>query len=272
MSIFENLLSPAFDQGEPELLTEAIRTEIAPDVDHIYKTFFRDDVYRIQNSKPHGAGRRYIIRANMVDKAKVFKTDYMKNIHRMNPMDIMINGGTNYYNSIEGVVSLSLSGPALKALAGRTLDKFIEDHPYYASRIRQDLSPNRIKESIYHELAHYVDDTVNNHHLTNMKMKILGATDEGNPNKAWRIKNRGEKHTYLTDFEMEAMTHSIYQVYRQNHKIWDRLTFEEMLQKSPSMWKLYKEFLDSPDRSLIADFKKKMRKRLHREGLLGRRM
>lgn len=265
-------------ENDNEILTEALRTELAKDVDRIYTQLFREDVKRLFNGGHAGDISVLMIPPSRVNSRNLFASNELKLVFAEAPVTILVNREGNYYNSHTGILSLSISQEALKFMkqyGDGTIDGIKKKMPGFLNQLQRDLSPNRIKESIYHELAHYVDDIRNNKHLTRMIRRTADDIDTTGGKNISKIRMRGKSDIYLTDYEMEAMAHNVYQAYRKYQKIWDRLTFDDLMQKSYILGVAYKGFKDSDARDgtdKAIQFKRSLITRMNREGILGRRM
>lgn len=265
-------------ENKDELLTEALRTELAKDVDRIYTQLFRDDVQKLFNGGHADDVSVRLLTPPTIIRRNLFASNELKLVFAEAPISILVNREGNHYNSHTGILSLSISQEALKFMkqyGDGTINGIKEKMPGFLNQLQRDLSPNRVKESIYHELAHYVDDIRNNKHLTRMIRKSVDDVDTTGGKNLDKIRKRGKSEIYLTDYEMEAMTHNVYQAYRKYQKIWDRLTFDDLMDKSYVLGITYRGFQQSDRRDRTdkaVQFKQTLIKRMNREGILGRRM
>jgi hypothetical protein len=132
-----------------------------------------------------------------------------------------------------------------------------------AKRIKTELTTARIKGSIYHELAHWLDDTLHNRHI---KKHVDSASGFGNSKSDF---NQGHENVALTSFERDAQIHSIKQLKRENEDKWDTLSFEQMIKLNASLWEIANT---AQNGRWYSKWKKLIAKRMHREGLLGNNM
>lgn len=126
-----------------------------------------------------------------------------------------------------------------------------------------EFTPEKMKSSIHHEIAHWHDDTKNNRHLLK---SINKAKETGNGKKYFR---KNEPDINLTKVELEAQIHNIYQLYLNNKDKWDELKFDDLLEMLPTLTTLRSimKNLNQFDR-----WKKMLLKRMAREGILGKNM
>jgi hypothetical protein len=246
-----NRIKKLMDIDEGEVLTEKLM-EIDDDVDYIYDTYFRADLDRVwannkiaHNSFPKRTTDTSILKSPLCVKA-----------HEINPTEIHINYGSNYYRSDQSkeLISISVNSNLIdSALGFRTLDDFIRTY----DTAKYDLSEEKIKGSIHHELVHWLDDSLHNRHLS----KSISKYYEKN-------KDKNKVDVYLKTFEIQALIHNIKQMRRKYEDQWDELTFEELVKITPTLYHLYKNF--TPEQKIV--FTRKIKTRMSREGLLGKKM
>jgi hypothetical protein len=246
-----NRIKKLMDIDEGEVLTEKLM-EIDDDVDYIYDTYFRADLDRVwannkiaHNSFPKRTTDTSILKSPLCVKA-----------HEINPTEIHINYGSNYYRSDQSkeLISISVNSNLIdSALGFSTLDDFIRTY----DTAKYDLSEEKIKGSIHHELVHWLDDSLHNRHLS----KSISKYYEKN-------KDKNKVDVYLKTFEIQALIHNIKQMRRKYEDQWDELTFEELVKITPTLYHLYKNF--TPEQKIV--FTRKIKTRMSREGLLGKKM
>jgi hypothetical protein len=128
--------------------------------------------------------------------------------------------------------------------------------------IKKEYTEERIKGSIHHELAHWIDDTFNNQHLKKRIEKNLALNSAG---EALPFDKVTVNAHYM---EIQAQIHNIKQLHNKYADTWDTLSFDEMIGMSPSLYNTYR----SLPYSLKTQWVKKLKMRMFREGLLGKRM
>jgi hypothetical protein len=239
------------------LLTEKL-TNIDDDVILIYNNFFASDITKLENTG--------IISDDIFLETKtntsILKTKEAIIAHELNPCEIWINAGTNYYYPENKIISISLNSNAIKYVKNshnRILKKAIDYQDYDMSiMLAKEFTEEKIKGSIHHELAHWIDDTINNRHLTKRlnKAKELNTRDIGGiPINA-------------TKMEIQAQIHNIKQLHNKYSNIWDNLSFYDMIKYSPPLFLVYLTLKGDTKTKWIRDLKTRM----HREGLLGKNM
>ena len=187
-------------------------------------------------------------------------------VNKLNPCFIKINDKTgpgNYYKPSNSEISLSINFNAVKYVLGEfngNLKNAIDDCYTIQEKknLKSEFSEEKIKGSIHHELAHWVDDTLHNQHI---HKRLIKAKEAG-------TRNLGGLPINATNMEIQGQIHNIKQLHNKYKNIWDTLNFTEILSYSPA--------LSYINRSLTGDNRKKwvrdIKTRMYREGLLGNNM
>lgn len=233
-------------------------TEIDNDVDYIYDNYFKKDIEEIQ--------RTNIVTIDMFKKSKL-DTSYLMSkdasiANKENPCLININfGGINHYNPNEQIINLTINGNALShvmnykgniELAKNELPERVQ------KRFKQEFTEEKLKGTINHELVHWIDDTLHNKHI----QKTLEKAKE---TKGGIFRNKPISMNYL---EIQAQIHNIKQAKRKHSENWDNLTFGDLLEIIPVL-SIINNGLSFENRE---QWRKAIRRRMYREGLLGKKM
>ncbi len=240
------------------LLSEKL-TNIDDDVNLLYVKYFEYDVLELE--------RTGIITDTMFLQSEtntvILKSDDSIKSNKLNSCIIKLNTGSNGYQPSTRTITIGVTSNAINfikdeargniKLAINMLTDVNQKH-----LLSREFSEERIKGSIHHELAHWIDDTLNNRHINKRldKAMELGTRDLGGiPVNA-------------TKMEIQAQIHNIKQIHNKYSDIWDSLSFDDMLKYSPP--------LSIVNRTLTGDTKIKwirdLKTRMYREGLLGKRM
>jgi hypothetical protein len=186
--------------------------------------------------------------------------------HQLNPCTIKINDilervNSNYYNPYDKIISIKISPNAINygveyndiKIATEELDDIKSKRSFL-----NEFTEARIKGSIYHELSHWIDDSLHN-------TRIKKALDNNFK------KNTGKpiKNVNFTDFEIQAQIHNILQLKRNDEDNWNNLSFEDMIHLSPSLTSIYYSQTPYEDKQ---DWLKRLKLRMNRENLLGKNM
>ncbi len=240
------------------LITEKL-ANVDDDVDLLYDLYFKKGIDKISKSKIIDPQTYKFFKKRNISDTSILKTEDCKLAHELNPCKILTNVDSNSYNPIDKEIRISIHDQALDYameydgnldLARNTL------LPYRNKRsaFLQEFTEEKIKGSIHHELAHWLDDTFNKEHL---KYKIT--------KKPEILKNfdiNASKH------EIHAQMHNIKQIYNKYKEIWDGLTFYDLLTMNPSLNTTYHRL----SKDIKTQWLKDLKKRMHRENLLGKRM
>ena len=150
--------------------------------------------------------------------------------------------------------------PNPKELNGGDFVKAVNDLSDYKQKkiFKIEFTEEKIKGSIHHELTHWIDDVFHNRHI------------EKRINKQVELQTRdiGGIPVNATKMEIQGQIHNIKQLYNKYKNNWDVLTFDDILNISPT--------LNTVNNSLPSNFKERwirdLKIRMNREGLLGKNM
>jgi len=237
------------------LLSEKL-TDVDSDVDLLYDKYFKDDIDEIQVTG--------IITKNMFKpdgtNTSILRDDISVRANELNYCIININDGSNYYGPSINKIGISVNDSALNFVR----DDFngnLKDAIDYLNDDRQkkslmaEFTEEKIKGSIHHELAHWIDDTMNNQHL---KRRMIKAVQQ-------KTRDLGGLPVDATKMEIQGQIHNVKQLYNKYNDIWNTLSFDDLIGYSPSLSNIY--------RKLPYDLRNKwlrnLKTRMYREGLLG---
>ena len=235
------------------------------DVDLLYDRAFSDIVDNIRNGTWNGE-----MPPSLIGSTAILTSPEAQEAHKINRAKIITTDGNSYQPHI-GIISVSLNEQVLemvKQFGG--LKQAIQEIPArQRKQFMVDLTPDRVKGSIHHELSHWLDDTLHGSHIKNRIDRALAAERNGKYELAKKIMNQHKKEVGLTDYELNAQIHSIKQLKRANMDMWDILSFDEMVDMNASLIHL-RELMKGLDE--YHTWKKTILKRMHREKLLGDEM
>jgi hypothetical protein len=240
------------------LLSEKL-TEVDSDVDMLYDKYFKDDVDAIERT---GFVTSAMFEEAETDTSILTSPDSIK-CHELNPCVIKINPGLNFYNPKHKIIGIGAFKNAIsfvmnyaKGNIERALEE-LSDEKQRKSLIKE-FTEARIKGSIHHELAHWIDDTLNNKHI---EARVDRARERNTT-------SLGGIPVDATRMEIQAQIHNVKQVYNKHKDMWDEMTFQDMLELSPSLHSVNNKFTGETR----AKWRKELKLRMHREGLLGKNM
>ena len=264
------------------ILSEAV-LNLDDDVDYIFKnggfeSFFKNFDKGLKPFKELILSNRSIILFNTIHSNRLSSEEAVA-ANKINPVDIdcgFSNMGS-YYDPINKQIFISLDPHAFETFYTD------DDRELYIDSIksfRNEFKPTRIKSTIYHELSHWIRDSLHGKHIEKIisKAKLTPHTD-----KKTKIKNLGLPDTYMTNYEIDALVHSVKQFRKDIPKEeWDSMSFKDLIDEIRSFKIIYNRIKDkSYDKQDydIEDSKKWHKqwiklivKRLDKEGLLGKNM
>ena len=233
---------------------------IGKDVDMLYALLFKDTVRQIHNGTWDGELKDIIsLSTANLSSLKARKA------HKLNPM-LIITTHENEYNPGNNFISIALGKGALQLIKDEgSFEKAIEflknmGVPEQVQKFKRDLTPSRVKGSIYHELSHWLDDTFHNNHLRD-KISRAPASDG-------KSLSQGEANVGLTKYEINAQIHSIKQLKRDYAAKWDLLSFQDLINLHTSLMQISQNLSDTD----LIRWKRMILSRMAREGLVGNQM
>ena len=249
------LIRAIINESFNELIDEAL-ANVDNDVDFLYDTYFKEDIDTIKKTG--------IITTDMFKKNKtstsVLKDSESVEADKINRCPITINlGYGSYYNPFDQTINISANKSAIDYVlydSNGDLKKAASRFGY--SKIITEFKEERIKGSIHHELSHWIDDTLHNQHI---KKRLKKAQELG-------TKDKKNEPMNASKLEIQAQIHNIKQLYNKYRDIWDRLSFEDLINLSPTLSAIYNSFSNEIRNKWIRNIKTRM----YREGLLGKKM
>jgi hypothetical protein len=191
----------------------------------------------------------------MFAKAEFTTSDLISPISKkadaMNHCTILINPSNgNYYSPNTKTIGFGFGSNVLSAVMfGDKLRDALDMIGFDDQEsFKNEFTEHKIKGTIHHELTHWIDDTFNNRHI----QKYIDHNVNNKLNPSFNDRNTHK-------LEVQGQIHNIAQLKLAYEDIWDIMSFEDMVSKSPVMATLYKRLRD-------------IRKRMAREGLLGKNM
>lgn len=236
-------------------LTEELHN-VDDDVDLLYNKFFKSDIDKIKRS---GIITKNLFKKYRIDTSRLKSLKSIKT-HKLNPCEILINRGGNSYNPNKHIINLSINNDAvnyvINGYKGNLKNAVDDTYDDLKDSLNNEFEEHKIKGSIHHELTHWIDDTLYNSHINKFINKNI-------------IDKKYNNTTVNTlPFEINAQIHAIKQIKNKNEDKWDNLTFGDLIKFSPSLSNIYRT-LSYDDKN---EWIKKLKKRMHREGLLGKKM
>lgn len=252
-----------------QLLRESLLAEklanIDSDVDMLYTKYFSYDIDKLKET---GVITRDMF-LNTETSTNTLQSNEAVIANKKNLCGIFINTKLyngrimNFYQPSTSVISIGINDNALNYV----LDQFngnlknaindIDDIEQQHS-LAAEFTEEKIKGSIHHELAHWIDDTMHNKHIAKRTQKAteLGTNDIGGI------------PVNSTKMEIEGQIHNVKQLRNKYSDKWDELSFNDLIRLSPTLYTVNKQLKGDVKTKWLRDLKTRM----HREGLLGKNM
>jgi hypothetical protein len=249
---------------EDRMIREATY-ELSADVDYVFaevKTFLEDfeknskiytDKFKKQNIIP-----KFVCTSNNLP------SDLSKQAHEIKPIQIIIGrapeGENSYYDpSLKRIFINVIPYKVIETLIEHDmsfdeLDKHTKEKFHKFSKVQS-------RQAIIHEIAHWIDDSLNNNHITKYLKKAIDSS---------KTRNEISKEALETDIEIQSYTHSVKQ-YKDDlgEKKWNVLTFKQLFDDT-ALGVVIDELREDP--VALKKWKRKLFKRLAREDLIGNNM
>ena len=234
--------------------------ELNKDVDYIYDLFFKDIIIAINKNQPWEKIDKLVSKTYGTSiQSNVLNDEDSKIADDKNPVTIKYGEGNNYNPSISGkaMISVCINRHAMKVIADfGDIENATSAVGSQSKAFRTEFSKSRIKGTIHHELAHWIDDS-----YTGRVRKMLMKNKR-------EVVYQGFSNVALTDYEVQAQIHSIIQIKRMHKDVWNKITTKEMIELNASLTNIYDD-LGRKERSTWLKF---LLKRMAREGLVGSKM
>jgi hypothetical protein len=244
---------------------------ISKDVDMLYNMFFKEGVKEIEKT---GILKKNTFKSFQADTS-ILKSAICKKAHKKNPVDIYVNYfilfsnvGINHYNPVEKQISIGIQNNA-RNFALNELNGVIDDAIFHLtdknqfSLFKSEFMEYKIKGTIHHELAHWLDDSLYDGFLGRELKKMQVMSSKG---KRPTVKN---VDIYASNIEIQALIHNIVQAKRMmSQEEWDKLYFDDLMSFIPSVKVVYNRLPYGEQKLWLRNF----RERMFREGLLGKKM
>jgi hypothetical protein len=162
----------------------------------------------------------------------------------------------NYYNAKSKEIQLSLNKNAYDLLSKFGWDGCFNMLDNQYKRFKNEFTEISIKGSIYHELSHWLNDSLHNKNIE----KTL-------------IKRKKEPYKYSNInfhfIEIDAQIHSIKQIKRQS-KNWDDITWFDIIQLKPALFIIFNQA--TINKETYKTYTKNLLKRMVREDLMTKKL
>lgn len=190
---------------------------------------------------------------DIIDSSKL-TSPHCRKAHAINPIKIYVysNGGYVYLPS-KNAIRIGFSNQSLEALSFS--DELSVD---LQRQLKSEFTPLRIQSTIVHELTHWIDDSLNNLHMSKVS--------KNNPSTFSDYLKSNNPDINLGHIEINAVVNQIAQIKKQVGKSkWNVMTWKDLIDLHPSL-----NNLNNSTHS--KEWRKRVFQRLARENLIGNNM
>lgn len=242
------------------LLTEKL-ANVDSDVDLLYNKYFKTDIDELNRT---GTITKEMFNEYQGDNTNILNSEDSIKANETNRCELIINNRLgNAYRPSTKTIFLSANRNAINYVLNEfngdyndALDSLKGGNQY--NSFKMEFTEERIKGSIHHELAHWIDDTNNNQHI-NKRTQIatkLGTQDINNV------------PVDSTKMEIQGQIHNIKQIYNKYKENWNELSLRDLFNLTPTLNLIFNRLNDSYKKQWLKD----LILRMNRENLLGDKM
>lgn len=226
---------------------------IDKEVDYIYDTYIDDFIknFSISSYRPFGRSKF------LISDEFLFSPD-VKKAHSISPVsiEISVDNQAPFYDSRLNIIKIEINQEAIDLIVKYKFDwsliKSVLSLKDY-NTIINEITPKRIKATIYHELSHWLRHT------------LFDSPKEGSRYK--------QDNVNMVYFEIDAQIHGIQQLKREySQSQWDSLSLAEVFQVYSSLYVIASDLRNHYGDRQVLDWLQNLVKRMSREGLLGKNM
>ena len=204
-----------------QILREGLISEklisVDSDVDLLYNKYFKDDIDDIEIT---GIVKRDMFQRGYYNTTILRDPESVES-NKTNACTIKVNYGQNFYNPIEQTIGISINNSALNYVIdefdGNLANAINDIHTAHGRRsLAKEFTEEKVKGSIHHELAHWVDDS---QHNSNIKKRINNAME-------LNTRDVGGIPVNASKMEINGQIHNIKQLHNKLDYMWDSMTFD----------------------------------------------
>lgn len=246
---------------------------INQDVDYIYNKCFKQIIKDLNSGK---CRYTYIVHEMMITSAELPSTLSQK-AHKLNP--IYINTGSfsdgSYYMPLRSKMQISLNSSAihhLKTWNGNVKQASEVLSDYYRPIFTEDVSGGTVQSSIYHELSHWLDDTLHNNFISKNMSELQKIKDPTAKQKFEKKIFKLKKNTAniaSSKMEINAVIHGIKAAKKKYKNVWDSISLKQLLAYVPTVQASFTHITNVNERK---KWLHELLRRMARENLLGKNM
>lgn len=252
------------------LLTEKT-FKIDADVNYVYKGGFKSFIDLWKKKDVSRGFQQLILNAALARRNLVYwetdsselKAKACQAAHALNPVKIycgVTEDGASWYKIDEKIIFVSFPTEVLRMMI------MGQGPPERLQRaFDREVSEGKLKATIYHELSHWLNDTLHNFNISNI---VNLAAQLGKP----ELKLLGRKDVNMTYFEIDAQIHGIKAIKKVYRKEWDDLDINAVFDYYPSLRGIADNLKNQHGEDVFRIWYKLLLKRMWREKLLGKNM
>lgn len=243
------------------------------DVDYLYNEFF--EIIGTWQKKNEKHKIQKFLRKNY-SKVGLFSSGELiskesEMAHELNPVDIYLkyyNKEGSHYVPTKNIIQISIPTPAMELILAKDVEELEDFFPTDKQKERfwNDFSEQKLKGTIYHELSHWLNDTLHNFNLTKIIKKAVK-----DPSRAGELMRFGASSVSLSNIELDAQIHAIKELKRKYALVWDDLSLFDLAILNSSFHSIFAAAVKAGEKEYKKYFKSLV-KRLNRENLLGKNM
>lgn len=288
------------EELKKSLLSEAT-LNLDEDVDYIYDKAFKNFFEKLLNRKfPELSAvmkKQNILLATI--QSSELPSQLSQQATAVKPITIYCGiffDTISHYDVEDSRIVVKIAGQTLQAVYNGYTEKDFEEDIQKAF-LADTSSPSSLKGTIYHELSHWIRDSLNNRHIEKLVGKISkkmasplgkGVDPSVRTSQIQNIKDQGHPDTYMTNYELDAAIHQIKQKKRDTDPdTWNSMSFIDMIREingiNTTYRRLTKKYMNhvssqkfqlkpSWKKDWAEQFVKMLLKRMSREGLVGNKM
>jgi hypothetical protein len=205
--------------------------------------------------------------AFLVMKSDELRSEDAVKAHDANPISIFIGFAKgnigSHYNPKDKYLLASPTRSAFKVFYLGEEDKLEASK---RETLKKDLSLERLKYALAHELSHWISDSLHNKHIES----IIDRANDLNDAEYMKLKKQDVNMTY---FEIDAIIHSIKEMKRRySEEEWNNLTFRDIMLDYTALNTVDNLLKERYGLEVALIWQKNLFQRMHREGLLGKNM
>lgn len=242
---------------------------ITQDVDYIYNKFFKNRLKAIRDQSyqfPILTGSYNIVLNQMMSIE--LRSVLSKKASQINPVLIQVGFFPRgaFYDPLNKVINLTIHYSASNVLNQynydyESIEKNIGKNKFKS--LLREFSEEAVKSTIYHELAHWIDDSLHNLHISKEVQRMKDTGKGISPDISSGV------FSVTSAQEIEGQIHGIKQMKRVHKKDWDELSFSDMLLIKPGMAAMVVKLIREGG---VKSWLRAILPRMYREGLLGANM